>query len=404
MTIETRQPSGSAPAQRYDVPPPQTGSFALDVVSRFLLFAIHLERRLDPFFRPYFDAVLRDRLSRMTTWLINLRRKDEGLALAEERAQPDEEAHLNSIIETFTAQMRGLWKPGHFERGGNTKTHGVVRGEFVVRDDLPEKMRRGRLRGAENVPGLGAFLGTGAVHHAGHRRRRLHEHEHQADGRPGAEAARRRAAHAGPARRLDADLRHARHARERPASALEPSERAGLLLPRPARLARPRLDHAAALDEDADAVRSRTSTSAACRTCSAKGRRCSTRSARAPAEAEPRAAPAAAPARQLPARGDGQDARRGGRRVRHPAPAPDRPAPDADREQRGALADEALAASAGGGAADSEADVRLPGAARLCAGPARSTRGTASPSTGRSGTKAARASGCTASSPGSGRR
>jgi hypothetical protein len=39
--------------------------------------------------------------------------------------------------------MRRLWTPGHFERGGNTKTHGVVRGEFTVRDDLPENMRRG---------------------------------------------------------------------------------------------------------------------------------------------------------------------------------------------------------------------------------------------------------------------
>jgi hypothetical protein len=39
--------------------------------------------------------------------------------------------------------MRKLWKPGYFERGGNTKTHGIVSGEFTVRDDLPEHMRRG---------------------------------------------------------------------------------------------------------------------------------------------------------------------------------------------------------------------------------------------------------------------
>ena len=39
--------------------------------------------------------------------------------------------------------MRRLWAPGYFERGGNTKTHGVVRAEFTVRDDLPENMRRG---------------------------------------------------------------------------------------------------------------------------------------------------------------------------------------------------------------------------------------------------------------------
>jgi hypothetical protein len=127
----------------HGTPPPATGRFVLDTIARLLLFAIHAERRVDPFFRPAFDAVLRDPLSRLTTALINLRRKDEGLGIAEERIQPAEEAHLDEIITTFTAQMRGLWRPGGFERGGNTKTHGIVRGELVVRDDLPETMRRG---------------------------------------------------------------------------------------------------------------------------------------------------------------------------------------------------------------------------------------------------------------------
>lgn len=127
----------------YGLPPPDTGSALLDGIARVFLFAIHAERRIDPFFRPTFDAVFRDLLSRMTTALINLRRKDDGLGLAEERIQPDEEASLDSIIEEFTAQMNRLWRPGYFERGGNTKTHGIVRAEFVVRDDLPEHMRRG---------------------------------------------------------------------------------------------------------------------------------------------------------------------------------------------------------------------------------------------------------------------
>jgi hypothetical protein len=125
------------------MPPPNTGNRVLDLISRALLVGIHLERRIDPFVRPLFDRLLRDRVARLVTWLINRKREDEGLALAEERAQPDEEAHLQDIITTFTAQMRGLWKPGHAERGGNTKTHGIVRGEFTVRDDLPEHMRRG---------------------------------------------------------------------------------------------------------------------------------------------------------------------------------------------------------------------------------------------------------------------
>jgi hypothetical protein len=115
----------------------------LDWIAGATTFAIHLERRIDPFIRPAFDRLLRDHIARLVTWLINTKREDDGLGLAEERAQPDEDAHLEDIITTFKAQMRGLWNPGHFERGGNTKTHAIVRAEFTVRDDLPEQMRRG---------------------------------------------------------------------------------------------------------------------------------------------------------------------------------------------------------------------------------------------------------------------
>jgi hypothetical protein len=131
------------PGPGFGLPPPSTGNFVLNALARVMLFSLHVERRFDPFFRPFFDWLLRERLSRLTTWLINRRRSDEGYALAEERIQPGEEEHLQSIIDSFTAQMRGLWNPGHFERGGNTKTHGVVRAELTVRDDLPEHMRRG---------------------------------------------------------------------------------------------------------------------------------------------------------------------------------------------------------------------------------------------------------------------
>jgi hypothetical protein len=127
----------------FGVPPADTGHRALDWISGALLFTIHLERRFDPFFRPLFDRLFRNALSRLTTALMNMRRKDEGFNVAEERVQPDEEAHLDDIIATFSAQLHRLWKPGYFERGGNTKTHGVVRAEFIVRDDLPEHVRHG---------------------------------------------------------------------------------------------------------------------------------------------------------------------------------------------------------------------------------------------------------------------
>jgi hypothetical protein len=130
--------NASRPQPRAD-----TGSAFLNWLSDTFTFLLHVERRFDPLVRPAFDAVLRDPIANLTTALINMQRPNEGLKVAEEKPLPDEEAYLDSIISTFEKQMRGLWKPGGFERGGNTKTHGIVRGEFIVHDNLPEKFLRG---------------------------------------------------------------------------------------------------------------------------------------------------------------------------------------------------------------------------------------------------------------------
>jgi hypothetical protein len=125
------------------VPAPNTGSAFLNWVANVALFLMQLERRFDPFIRPLFDALLREPLARLTTRLINKRRIDQGLRIAEERPLPDENVWVDSIVSSFNTQMRGLWKPGGFERGGNTKTHGIVRGEFIVHEDVPSDLRRG---------------------------------------------------------------------------------------------------------------------------------------------------------------------------------------------------------------------------------------------------------------------
>ena len=125
------------------VPRANTGSAFLNWLADASLSLVHLERRFDPFFRPAFDAVLRDPIATLTTALINMRRPIEHLKIAEEKLIPDEELYLDSIVSSFQTQMRDLWKPGGFERGGNTKTHGIVRGEFIVHDNLPAEFRHG---------------------------------------------------------------------------------------------------------------------------------------------------------------------------------------------------------------------------------------------------------------------
>jgi hypothetical protein len=151
----------SNPGIGYGLPPADTGNAALDWISGVLTNVVHAERRVDPFFRPAFDALFRDRLSALVTNLINARRRPDGLRLAEERVDPGEEAYVDDIISAFNAQMRRLWNPGHFERGGNTKTHGMVRAEFLVRDDVPEHMRRGIFAAPRSYKAWVRFSGPG---------------------------------------------------------------------------------------------------------------------------------------------------------------------------------------------------------------------------------------------------
>ncbi len=142
-------------------PPANTGSTFLNWISNLSTQFVHLERRFDPIFRPAFDALLRDPLANLTTALINMSRHNEGLKLAEERELPDEEALVNSIIDSFQKQMRLLWKPGGFERGGNTKTHGIVRAEFTVLDNLPTELRYGIYARAQTFRAWVRFSGPG---------------------------------------------------------------------------------------------------------------------------------------------------------------------------------------------------------------------------------------------------
>jgi hypothetical protein len=125
------------------IPKANTGSGFLNWLADTSTALVHLERRFDPFFRPAFDALFQEPLARLVTSWINRKRPHEGLRIAEEKLLPDEEKYVDSMISSFEKQMRLLWTPGRFERGGNTKTHGIVRGEFIVHDNLPPELRRG---------------------------------------------------------------------------------------------------------------------------------------------------------------------------------------------------------------------------------------------------------------------
>jgi hypothetical protein len=143
------------------IPSANTGSRIKDVVADLLTRAIQVERRVDPLLRPAFDATLRDPFARLITTVMNARRTNEHLALAEEKTLPGEDEFNQEVIDAFRKQMAGLWQPGRYERGGNTKTHGIVRGELIVHENLPPHLAQGVFQTARSFPAMVRFSGPG---------------------------------------------------------------------------------------------------------------------------------------------------------------------------------------------------------------------------------------------------
>ena len=126
-----------------------------------LVGLLHLERRVDPFFRPAFDALLQAPLAQLTQALIDWRRHKEPDLPAHETVLPGEAALLEAIVAAMAQYMRAHYPPGGFERAGNTKTHGVVRGRLVVHDGLPAEFRQGLFAAPGDYPAWVRFAGPG---------------------------------------------------------------------------------------------------------------------------------------------------------------------------------------------------------------------------------------------------
>ncbi len=108
-----------------------------------LVAIVLAERRVDPYFRGPFDALFQRPFATAVQALINRRRRNERLGIAEERLLPDEAAITAGIVDQMSRFTRRTYRGGMAERAGNTKTYGVVRGEFTVRSDLADHLRRG---------------------------------------------------------------------------------------------------------------------------------------------------------------------------------------------------------------------------------------------------------------------
>jgi hypothetical protein len=126
-----------------------------------LVRLVSLERRIDPFFRPTVDALLREPLGALAQAVLRLVHETAPDLPVHEQVLPGEEACVRLIIASMSDYSRTLYRPGTYERAGNTKTHGIVRGRFIVEPDLPAAFRHGVFTTPTEFPAWVRFAGPG---------------------------------------------------------------------------------------------------------------------------------------------------------------------------------------------------------------------------------------------------
>ncbi|HZK79618.1 MAG TPA: catalase family protein [Humisphaera sp.] len=136
---------------------------ALQRINDILMGLISVERRIDPYFRNAFNSFFQSPLSSLVQSLINLTRPDWHLALGEERILADEDSLTDTIIEQMSEFTREHYPNGGALRAGNTKTYGVVRGEFEILPGLADELRQGVFSSPRTFPAWVRFAGPGPL-------------------------------------------------------------------------------------------------------------------------------------------------------------------------------------------------------------------------------------------------
>ena len=116
------------------MPRANTGSWFLNLVSDTNMFLVQMERRVDHWLRPTFDAILRDPIARLVTGLINMQRRDEGLKIAEEKLIEEMPLKKDALLDAVS--------PGG-PRGMIPASFGASLGVFSIHPVIPIRVRDG---------------------------------------------------------------------------------------------------------------------------------------------------------------------------------------------------------------------------------------------------------------------
>ena len=132
-------------------------------INDLFLALFYFERRIDPYYRDTFDKIFRKPISALAQALINSKRKDDHLQISEEKLLPNEKEITDLIIKQMALFTYEHYKHSFALRAGNTKTYGVVKGEFEVLPDLADNLRQGVFRYPKTYPAWVRFAGPGPL-------------------------------------------------------------------------------------------------------------------------------------------------------------------------------------------------------------------------------------------------
>ena len=128
-----------------------------------IISLVTFEHRFDPYFRDDFDWLFQRPIVEVAQLLLRILHRNPENRLCQEIPLAEEATITSGITEAMSQFTRREYDGRIAERAGNTKTYGVVRGEFRVLEDIPQAYKHGVFAQSASYPVWIRFGGPGPL-------------------------------------------------------------------------------------------------------------------------------------------------------------------------------------------------------------------------------------------------
>ena len=126
-----------------------------------VLSLVTFEHRFDPYFRDAFNWLFQRPIVEVAQILLRTLHRNPETRLCQELPVAGEDAITTAIKDAMSRYTQREYQGRIAERAGNTKTYGVVRGEFRVLDNIPTNYKHGIFAEPKTYPAWIRFGGPG---------------------------------------------------------------------------------------------------------------------------------------------------------------------------------------------------------------------------------------------------